>query len=90
VEPNDADPSLQHLESDQSSASTLDVAGRVQAGDLSALAGALLAAALAVHGQPAACQALAERSGVVAGSARWRFHPPGQRDPNSEDGCVKG
>jgi hypothetical protein len=89
VEPNNANRSRQHLESDPSSASTPDATGRVGPGDLNALARALVAAALAVHGRPAGSQTVAGRSGV-AGSARWRFHPPGQRDQNNEDGCDKG
>jgi hypothetical protein len=89
VEPNDADRSRQHLESDPSSASTPDATGQVNAADLSALARALVAAALAVHGRPAGCPPLAGRSGV-AGSARWRLHPPGQFDRNNEGGCDKG
>jgi hypothetical protein len=89
VEPNNANRSRHHRTRDPSSASTSALPGEVNAADLSALARALVAAALAVHGRPAGCQALAGRSGV-AGSAPWRLHPPGQFDRNNEDGCDRG
>jgi hypothetical protein len=87
--PNDADRSRQQPERDPSPVSLPAATERVRAGDLSALARALVAAALAVHGQRVGGQALAGRS-IVAGSARWRFHPPGQHDPNNEVGCDTG
>ncbi len=89
VEPNNANRSRQHRARDPSLASRSALPGEVDAADLSGLARALVAAAMAVHGRPAGCQALAGRSGV-AGSARWRLHPPGQRDQNNEDRCDTG
>jgi hypothetical protein len=89
MEPNNADRSRQPRARDPSSALTSALPGEVDAADLSALARALVAAALAVHGRPAGGQALAGQS-MVAGSARWRFHPPGQREQHNEDGCDRG
>jgi hypothetical protein len=89
MEPNNPGRSRQHRARDPRSASTSALPGEVDAADLSALARALVAAALAVHSQPAGCQARAGWSGV-AGSARWRLHPPDQRNQHNEDGCDRG
>lgn len=89
VEPTDANDSRQHSASDPSRAELPTPPSQVCAIDLSALARALVAAALAIHGQPAGCPPVAGRSGV-AGSARWSLHPPGQRDHKNEDGCDRG
>jgi hypothetical protein len=89
MEPNNANRSRQHHARDPSSASTPTPTGQVRAADLSALARALVAAAVAVHGRPPGGQMVAGRSGV-AGSGRWRFHPSGQLDRNNEDGCDRG
>jgi hypothetical protein len=89
MERSNANRQRQHRARDPSSASTPSWAGEVDAADLSVLARALVAAALAVHGRPAGCRALAGRSGV-AGSARWRLHPPGQRNQHNEGGCDRG
>ena len=89
VEPNDANRSCQHRESDPASASTRDATGQGRPGDLRALARALVAAALAVHPPPPGCARVAGGS-RVAGSARWSLHPPGQHDHKDEGGCDQG
>jgi Recombinase zinc beta ribbon domain len=58
MEPNNVNRRRQHRARDTSSTSTSALPGEVDAADLTALARALLAAALAVHARPAGCQAL--------------------------------
>jgi hypothetical protein len=82
MEAQHTDGSHEHQQRGPSPTST----GQVCAADLSGLARALVAAALAVHPRPAGNQMVAGRP-RVAGSARWRFHPPGQHDRNTEGGC---
>jgi hypothetical protein len=89
VEPNDAKDSRQHRASDPSRAEPPTPPSQVRGADLRTLARALVAAALAAHGQGTSSRTVAGRSGV-AGSARWRFHPPGQPDPKNEDKCDRG
>jgi hypothetical protein len=89
MEPNNANRNRQHHATDPSSASTPTPTGQVRGADLSALARALVAAALAVHGRPTGSQAVVGRL-TVAGLARWSLHPPGQRNQHNEDGCDRG
>jgi hypothetical protein len=90
VEPNDdAAGSCQGRAGDPSPASTPAPTGQVRSVDFRALARALVAAALAAHGQPTSSRTVVGRL-TVAGSARWRFHPPGQRNTENEGGCDRG
>jgi hypothetical protein len=89
VEPNDANDSRQHSASDPSRAELPTPPSQVRGADLRTLARALVAAALAAHGQGTSSRTVVGRL-TVAGSARWRFHPPGQPDQENEDGCDRG